>query len=545
MRRSSESNSKSENKSSIQKTDFIDSDELDRILEKTNLKRPRSMYVHFCMEEIEKFKNKNKDKKIDLQSFSKECAKKWNELSDKEKQKYKDKFEDDKRKYRHDLEIVRHYLFKDYNDVVRMPPTAYRIYLNEKLREGFEKDLDPKEVKAKASQDWKMMSEEDRNVYKERKIINDNWFEKAKNIRKVTPLSMFVQYVMDKASERLEEVPTLTEIVSIWKKLTRSDKAKYIDYANEINKQREQLRDIYELVNGVKPKKPAGVFRIFLQEKAKEQVLDSIKEGKELWDKLSEEEKDEYLKKAHRCKLAYKYKKMIYNKRIKKILPKRPGNAYAQFLKDKKGQKIPKGENAVVYWREEYENLSKDKKEKYEEKAKLEREKYQKKMKQFDNCVFDMPKRPLNAFALYAKDCIPALRQENKNKDLPTPELLKIAAKEWNNEDGVSKSKYEKKAEEDKKRFIKQLKDFETMGYYKRNSRGEIIKKEEVDEGEDKEEEEKKSKRKMRKKRSSSNTNNITNRGSKKTKSKSKSQDKKEKRSSLKGKKKTGKTQKK
>ena len=108
-----------------------------------------------------------------------------------------------------------------------MPPTPYRIYLNEKLREGFEKDLDPKDVKAKASQDWKMMSEEDRNVYKERKIINDNWFEEAKNIRKVTPLSMFIQKVIDNARDRHKEVPTLTEIVSIWKKLTRSDKAKY------------------------------------------------------------------------------------------------------------------------------------------------------------------------------------------------------------------------------------------------------------------------------------------------------------------------------
>ena len=67
-----------------------------------------------------------------------------------------------------------------------------------------------------------------------------------------------------------------------------------------------------------------------------------------------------YLKKAHTCRVAYKYKKMIYNKKIKKMLPKRPANAYAQYLKDKKGQKIPKGEKAVQYWRKSFEELPKE-----------------------------------------------------------------------------------------------------------------------------------------------------------------------------------------
>ena len=167
----SKSNSRSPIKRSSQTNKVFDEEELDEILENINLKRPRSMYTHFCLEEIEKFKNKNKNKKIDLKTFSKECAKKWKDLSDKEKKKYIDKFEEDKMKYKHDLEVVRHYLFKDYNDVVRSPPTAYRIYLNEKLREGFEKDLDPKKVKAKASKDWRMMSEEDRNTKTEKKIM--------------------------------------------------------------------------------------------------------------------------------------------------------------------------------------------------------------------------------------------------------------------------------------------------------------------------------------------------------------------------------------
>ena len=541
MRRSN-SKSKSQKKNSTQ---VYDEEKIDEILQDITLKRPRSMYTHFCLEEIAKFKKKNKNEKIKLKEYSAELANKWKELSDKEKDRYKEKFEEDKAKFKQDLDIVRHFLFKDFNDVVRRPPTAYRIYLNEKLREGFEKNKDPKEVKSKASRDWRMMSDKERQVYLEKKKDNDDWFEKAKNTRKVTALSLFVQNSIQNAKDKKKEIPQLKEIAPLWKKLSSSEKKKYKDYADDINKEREQLQDVYELVHGIKPKKPAGAFRVFLQEKAKDKTLHSIQEGKDLWNKLSEDEKEEYLRKSHRCKLAYKYKSMIFKKKIKKMLPKRPANAFAQFLKEKKGQKLPKGQTPGEYWKEDYENLPKEKKKKYVQKAESEKEKYLKKMEQFKNYVFDLPKRPLNAFSLYVRDRIPDLKQENEKA--PTTKLIKMVAKEWKEEDGVSQTQYEKKAEQDRKRFSRQMKEFEKLGYYKKNSRGERTKKEE-DEEEDEEEEEVKSKKKM-KKRGSSTASKSTKRGTKKSKSRSKSKSKtqetKRKRSMSKNKKKTGKTQKK
>ena len=542
MSNRSKSKSKSPNKKSSQKSDSVYTDEqIEDLLQNIHLKRPRTMYTHFCLGEFEKFKNKNKDKKIELKTFSKELAEKWKKLSDKEKEKYKKKFEEDKIEYKKDLEFVRHFLFKDYNDNVRRPPTAYRIFLNERLRDGFEKDKDPKDVKSKASKDWRMMSEEDRQAYADKKKENDDWFEKAKNTRKVTALSIFVQNSIQAAKDKNKEIPKLGDIAPLWKKLSSSEKTRYKKYADDINEERERLQDIYELVNGVKPKKPAGAFRIFLQEKAKDKVLHNIQEGRDLWEKLSEDEKETYAKKAHRCRLAYKYKNMIYKKKIRKIMPKRPANAYAQFMKEKKGQKVPKGQTPGEYWKKDYEKLPKDKKKKYEEKAERDRERYEKKMKEFNNFVFDIPKRPLNAFTLYVKDRIPDLRKENAKAE--NPELLKIAAKEWKKEDGVSQKQYEKQAEKDQKRFTRQMKEFEKLGYYKLNSRGERTKKD--DEEDDEEEEEVKSKRKMsKKKRSTSTASKSTKRGSKRTKSKGKTQESKRRKSSSKSKKKTGKTQK-
>ena len=180
--------------------------------------------------------------------------------------------------------------------------------------------------------------------------------------------------------------------------------------------------------------------------------------------------------------------------------------------------KIPKGEKAVQYWRPFYDELSKDKKKKYQEKADREKERYKKKMEEYKNYVFDMPKKPLNAFNLFVKERIPDLKKEHA--DTPIPKLLKICAKEWTSEDGVSQSKYEKKAEYDKKRFKKQLKDFETLGYYKANYRAERKTKVE-DESEEEEEEERKTTK--RKRRSSSSSKKSTKRSKSKTRSKSKS----------------------
>lgn len=495
-----------------QSNKVYEDEEIDEIMEKITLKRPRSSYTQFCMEEIKKFKSKNKNKKIDMKTFSKECAGKWAQLSEKEKKSYLKSWEEEKIQYKSDLAKVRHYLFKDFNDIVFRPPTAYRIYLDEKLREGFESNLDPKDVKAQASREWRKMDDDQRKIYAERKRDNDSWFEKAKHIRKVTALSIFVQKSIQMAKDQHKDVPKLADVAQAWKKLPSTEKNKYKKYAEDINEERERLQDIYELVNGVKPKRPAGAFRVFLQEKAREKALHSLAEGKEMWDKLSEDEKEKYLKKAHTCKLAYKYKKMIYNKKMKRILPKRPANAYGQFLKDKKGIKIPSGEKAVQYWRSEFEKLPKDKRRKYEEKAARDKERYERKMEEYKNYVFDMPKRPLNGFSLFIKDRIPDLKKENPKKAVA--DLIKIAAKEWTNQEGVSQSNYEKMAEKDKKRFSRQLKEFEKLGYYKKNSRGERTKKEEDDE-----EEEEKPKRKMKKRRSAS----ATKKGSKKTRSKSKS----------------------
>ena len=199
---------------------------------------------------MDQLKSKNNNKKINIQDLSAQCSEKWKKLKDEEKKKYSKLFEDEKVKFKADIELVRHYLFKDFNDRVHRPPTAYR------------------------------------------KKENDNWFLKADKIKKVSPISLFIQKKIQEAKEKFQEPPSLKEIAPAWKKLSKNEKKSYERYAQELNDEKTKLQDIYDIVHGVKPKKPAGAFRVFLQEKAKNNEIKALNEGYEMWKKLSDDQRE-------------------------------------------------------------------------------------------------------------------------------------------------------------------------------------------------------------------------------------------------------------
>lgn len=524
--------SKSKSKSKNTKDNQFDIDEkIDEIMKNITLKRPRNPFTQFILNEVDQLKSKNKNKKINIQDLSAQCSEKWKKLKDEEKKKYSKLFEDEKVKFKADIELVRHYLFKDFNDRVHRPPTAYRIFLNEKLREGFDKGSDPKEIKKEASSQWSKMSEEEKKIYYEKKKENDNWFLKADKIKKVSPISLFIQKKIQEAKEKFQEPPSLKEIAPAWKKLSKNEKKSYERYAQELNDEKTKLQDIYDIVHGVKPKKPAGAFRVFLQEKAKNNEIKALNEGYEMWKRLSDDQKEEYLIKSHRCQLAYKYKKMIYNKKLKKIFPRKPMGALQQYLKEKKGQKPANGENWLIYWRTVFTNLSKEKKKKYEEKAEKAKEHYDKEMLKFQDKVFDMPKKPISGFALYVSDRMPDIKEEKP--DVPLTELMRQIAIEWQTEKNVDKNYYNKKAEKDKKRFKKQLKEFQKFGYY--------TKTKESNEEEVYEEEEKKNKNSQKRKSNSKASSQKTKKN--KASSKGKTQEKPRTRSTNKKSQRVGRSQ--
>ena len=193
------------------------------------------------------------------------------------------------------------------------------------------------------------------------------------------------------------------------------------------------------------------------------------------------------------------------------MLPKKPKGPLQQFLKEKKGQKPANGENWLTFWKTVFDGLSDAQKKKYVEKAKIAKEKYDKKMLQFQDKVFDMPKKPQSGFNLYFADRIPDLKKEKPNANVTV--LFKQAAKEWNEGKDVDQKQYNKNAEKDKKRFKKQLKEFQKLGYY--------TKEKTETEGEDE-----RSNKSQKKRSSSKASTHVNSKKSKSQRSKSKSKKK-------------------
>jgi len=71
-------------------------------------KKPKSSYFYFCdvyrPTLIENFKKKNPDKKVSIANIAKDLGKKWKNIKDKEKCKYQEQAEVDKKRYAQELE---------------------------------------------------------------------------------------------------------------------------------------------------------------------------------------------------------------------------------------------------------------------------------------------------------------------------------------------------------------------------------------------------------------------------------------------------------
>ena len=439
----------------------ITDDEIDELIKDITLKHPKSPFTLYIMEIYKKEKSKNDE--TNLIQIQKKYSKVWKKITDKEKEKYKKGAADEKEKYKKDLHIVKSYLIQNY---IKEGATSYRIFLDHKLKEGLKHEGDPKEIQKEASEEWKHMSIEEKRSWNNLKKENDSWWEKVKHYHTVNSFAVFVEKSIAKAKEDDKKI-SFKDISKLWKGLSFEKKKKYEELANIINKERKRIREIYEMVNGIKPKRPMGAYKIFLSEIAKEGKLkkkNPLTEGKKLWNELSEEEKEDYLKKSKRIKLTYEYKKMLYKQKVKESRPKKPFSAYTSFCRDMRHKKKPDGVSFLEYCSDKWKKLSKDEREKYETKAEKSKEVYEKQLKIFEARIFDQPKKPKSSYQFYVAERYPEIQKEKPGAALS--KITQIIADEWNNLSEKETKKYEKLYEKACDAYSQQLKEFNEKGYY-------------------------------------------------------------------------------
>ena len=115
---------------------------------------------------------------------------------------------------------------------------------------------------------------------------------------------------------------------------------------------------------------------------------------------------------------------MIYEKKIRRIYPKKPIDAFQFYLNEKKGIKIPEGCNAIIYWRNKYNELNNESKIKYIRLYNEAIKDFQNKIEEFKDKIFDFPKSPKNPFSFYIS--IELNNLSNKNDSLELKDNFEI-----------------------------------------------------------------------------------------------------------------------
>ena len=386
---------------------------LDKIIDSIKFIHPRNPFTHFCNSKRKEFtkqikeSKENNTKNNSFENLNKNLAKAWKGLTKIEKEPYIKLYEKEKNEYTKDLLLIRKYLFLDINDRVNRPITSYQMFLEDRLIEGINKLEDPAKIRKKAKVDWSNMNKNDKEIFSSRREKAINWHQKAKNLKKITGISLYIQKKFAEAKEKKEPYPNITSLSQKWKNLDSNLKIIFEKEANILALENERLLDIYYLCRGIKNKKPIGAFRLFMLDLAKNLKITDKNLAKEKWNLISQDEKELYIKKNHRLSLAYKYKDLIYKKKIKKIKkPKKPGSLWTEYLKSQKGKKIPEGENALKYWSEKFKKISQDQKDFLQKKIEKQIDDYKKYEEEMKNKIFKYPQKPVYAFGIFIKENI-------------------------------------------------------------------------------------------------------------------------------------------
>jgi hypothetical protein len=141
-------------------------------------------------------------------------------------------------------------------------------FVNDKIKTG---DMNIKDAKTLAANNWLKVNQEQRQVYKNKKEepreLYDNTVRKPRLPRLVL-IPCSGKDTMMKARENNQRM-RLKECADAWNNLNKKTKEKYEAYAREFKEEWEKKRNLNELPN-IKLKKPLKSYNFFLMEPAKE-----------------------------------------------------------------------------------------------------------------------------------------------------------------------------------------------------------------------------------------------------------------------------------
>ena len=418
-----------------------------------DLKKPRRPFNFFIQEMFQK-----EGGKIDAKTM-KDFSKKFKSISEKEKNRLNDLAEKDKERYEEHLNLV-------HNNLIKKPDTerksGYHYFVDEQIGKAMEKGDDIADARAKAIDKWNGLSEEDKEKYYTMSDKNRDLYDKLKEYRSER-ISGYMLFSRDKRNTAKEKGETLTisELASMWKKSKDSVKEKYEEYAKELKDEMEKHKDLMELAFNLKPSRPLSAFNYFTKELYQSgdvKGFGKTKQISEKWEKLSDEEKEKYVRMAKKERLIYIIKKQNYDAYVRKDIGKAP-SAMNIFFQDHAGEKLTL-QDLYKKWKESSSEIKK----RYQKKANEAKEEFQKKTVDVKNRVYEKPKRALAAYNFFFRHKYKELREQH-NDAAPT-EMFKIMSDAYKALSKKQLKVYEDMADTDSREKKELIRQYDTFGYY-------------------------------------------------------------------------------
>lgn len=131
----------------------LSNDEIDDLIKDITLKKPGSAYSCFISEKYHMEKKKDKD--VSMIDVNKKYAEVWKKMEEKDRKPYVEEYDRRKKKYDYEIQLLNHIFINDYDT---KGATAYRLFLNQRIKEGFLREEDEEETKKNAREEWHNMS---------------------------------------------------------------------------------------------------------------------------------------------------------------------------------------------------------------------------------------------------------------------------------------------------------------------------------------------------------------------------------------------------
>lgn len=451
MKTSNKSKSKKKMSSQSGKKFKTEEDFFENILD-ININKPGSAYNFYIKDMMEKNKSKS------VVETGKIHGPKWQKLSDKEKEKYEAKVTEEMERYNTHMGLVKKFLI-DVDQLKEQvsPYMAFkRAYVDHAINV---QQREPSEARRAAKDAWDDLSKEEAKAWEDE-------FEKNRDLQeelaKFKPgrVNAYSLYVRDRVAN---DGMNFKDAGAAWHNVSTKQKEKYEKYAEEENKEKRKLINLWEVMSGIKPKRPIGALTFFIRELSQKNELEGVKNifshASEKYKKLSDEEKDKFKKMAKQEKLEYSIKLAEHKKYLKSRFGRAP-TAFNLYVQDKSNElqdeDLKAGELFHILnekWKKEIESV----KQKYIEKAEEEKKRYDQFKEEHLN--LKAPSRPLNPYSIYIKEQYADVKA--KNPKLISSEIFSIIAEKWNKLDDKDKKPYQNKSDLDKERYDREIEEFE------------------------------------------------------------------------------------